>query len=170
MAGERGRFMIAATLEPVERGEEFTRFPQHMTVTRPFLFPEAKRGYLDNAMEGVFHDVYQSAIGGEMELVRMRRRRNTFRERPARHIEQVEYGPWFAMRSLVKSLGQFRTGDHYVDEFWPHVRDYPERQIKKGERVQFPTVALFGLGEQVGPTHVEAVYRLGALAREAAHD
>jgi hypothetical protein len=167
MTAERDRFMIAATLEPVQLGDEFTRFPQHMTVVRPFRFPSVKRGYLDSAMEGMFHDVYQSTVGGELELVKLRYRKN---KRAARHMEQVEYGPWFGMRALIKSLGSFRNGDRYVDEFWPHVRDYPERQIKKGERVQFPTVALFGLGEQIGPTHVEAVYRLGAFALEATDD
>ena len=136
---KRGELIVAATIDPVETGQQFNRIPPHMTVIGWFSFPENRRKFLDHTLQHLFGDqpVFQEVVGGNKAFY------GPDADIEVTELKHVETGPWFALHALIKSLGQFPDDDEYVDVFSPHVSARDGRTVKKDEPIAFPTVALF---------------------------
>lgn len=151
------RLFVAAPLDPVEQGQGFKKIPPHVTVVGWFSFPEHQRTYLFDAMDRIFtnKDIFQKLEGGKHAMYGEKN------DIPVREILNAEDGPWFALRALVKSVGQFSDDNQFVDVFSPHVSDTLERKVARREKLDISTVALFSADSEKPIKRVEAVYTLG---------
>jgi len=151
------RFLIAATLDPVETDQEFKRIPPHMTIVRWFRMQQEQLFRVTGAMDRIFtdKDVYQNLVGGKA------RRYGEDRQFPVREIIGAETGPSSGLRALVKSLGSFREDDPYTDVFAPHVTNDPERRVLKNEQLSLPTVALISANPDEPLQRVVESFALG---------
>jgi hypothetical protein len=154
---EGERLIIAATLDPVETGQEFERIPPHMTVVRWFQMQENRQPRVADAMYRIFSnkDIYQKLVGGK------HRKYGEEKEFSVRELLGAETGPSFALRALVRSMGAFRQDDIYAGTFSPHVTDDPTRIVKKGEKLALPTVALISAHSGESLQHVVEAFTLG---------
>lgn len=153
------RLIIAATLDPVETGQEFETLPPHMTVVRWFQLPEeSRRKRLDFAMQRSLIEtekpVFQNLTGGKLDQF------GEHKDVTVRLINGAEIGPSFALIAFVSSLGRFRKDDKFAKTFTPHVTVTPERHVKRGEKLSLPTVALISAREGDPIQRVEAAYDL----------
>ena len=156
IAGER--FLVAATLDAVQTGQEFEHIPPHMTIVRWFQLQQNRIPRLTGAMDRIFTDqpLYQQLVGGKS------RQYGEEEQFSVREILGAENGPTIALRALIKSLGTFRSDDVYVDTFSPHVTDEPDRQVRKREQLAFPTVALISAHSDKRPQRVVESFNLKA--------
>lgn len=135
---EGERFLIAATLDPVETGDEFERIPPHMSLVGWFQMPENRQFRVTDAMDRIFtnQDVYQKLKGAEHAQY------GPEGQFKARVLTGAETGPSFGLRALVRSLGNFRQDDIYANTFSPHITDEPGFKVRRNQKLALPTVAL----------------------------
>jgi len=154
LTGER--LLIAATVDPVETGDEFLRLPAHMSIVGWFSFSDERKLFLFNAMGRLFDEtgVYQDAIGTKKRLY------GPDNDILVREMGNVDTAPWFGLHALIKSLGTFPEDDPFVDVFSPHVSATSDRMIKRKEELDFSTVALFSKNPGDTYNHVDAAYTL----------
>lgn len=152
------RLLIAATVDPVETGQEFRKVPLHMSLQQPFSFPDTQKKFLFGAMENFFDGkvIFQDAVGGKKVMY------GPDHDVPAREMLRVQGGPWFGLRALIKSMGKFPKDNQFVDVFSPHVSDMLYQAAKRGQQIAFPTVALFATNEGDPIKRVLASYELGS--------
>jgi hypothetical protein len=152
------RFIVAATLDPVETGQEFEHIPPHMTVVRWFQLQESWQPRLTGAMDRIFtdRDVYQNLVGGKA------RKFGEEGEVSVREILGAEIGPSFALRAFVRSMGLFRQDDVYADTFTAHVTNNPARKVRKNEKLAIPTVALIAAHSDEPMQRVVESFTLGS--------
>jgi hypothetical protein len=154
---EGERLIIAATLDPVETGQEFERMPPHMTIVRWFQMQENRHYRVTGAMDRMFthQAIYQNLRGAEHA---------TFGEEgqfKVRVLTGVETGPSFGLRALVRSLGSFREDDIYADRFSAHVTDVPGHEVRRGQKLALPTVALISAHSDASVQRVVESFKLG---------
>lgn len=153
------QLLIAATIDPVEQGQEFRTIPSHMTVIGWLSFAERQRHFLDHALESIFkQDYFQETVGGKSVKF------GPNNDIPAREMRHVETAPWFALHALAKSVQAFPDDDPFIDVFSPHVTDTPDYRVKRGQKIAFPTVAVFARqpDDVTKMKRVQAVYPLGS--------
>lgn len=150
------KLLVAATLEPVVQGQEFETIPPHMTVIGWLAIQASRQHFLYSALDKIFSsDYYQDVVGAKAAKY------GPENDVPVRTLSNVETAPWFGLHALVESLDGFPEDNFFNDVFSPHVSDTPERKVKKGEHLAFPTVAVFSKIKGIPINHVEAVYPLG---------
>lgn len=162
MGVEGEKFLIAATLDSVEVGQEMRHFPPHMTIVPWFSLAENRWRLLESAVHSSVvlpPDVFQHAEGGRHP------RYGQDHDIPVRELKGVELGPSFALRALIQSIGSFKDGQ-FVDNFSPHVSDTPERKIRRGESIRFASVGVFSRNPDTSMKQVREARQLGSGVSE----
>ena len=138
MSMENGeQLLLTATLDSVDKDDEFTSLPLHMTIIGWFSFPNNRWSFLQHGIRSVRDDDLSRAIGGKHVMF------GPDNDIPAREILGVGDFAWNVLHSLIKSMGKFNEDDEFVDVFSAHVSDTPERAIKRREELNFQSLALF---------------------------
>lgn len=133
---EQEKFLIAATLDPVERGQDFTDVP-HMTVlrwfTKPAQWPEF-RGNIATLFDRP--NVFGRPVGGDHALY------GPDKDIAVRELIDVSPWPYIGMIASVRKRGGLFIDEDYAEEYLPHVTDTPSRQVEEGELVHFSSIAI----------------------------
>jgi hypothetical protein len=150
------KFLVAATLEPVAKGEEFETIPPHMTVIGWLALHANQQHFLYSALDRIYKaDYYQDVVGAKKAHY------GPENDISVRTLKNVETAPWKGLHALIESLDGFPKDNFFNDVFSPHISDTPERKVKRGEHLALPTIAVFSKVKGVPINHVEAVYPLG---------
>ncbi|HRN90709.1 MAG TPA: hypothetical protein PK543_03435 [Candidatus Saccharibacteria bacterium] len=149
-------FLVVATPDPIELGQEFRKIPFHMTVIGWFSFPDHRRSFLDHAMSNIFRDptLFERAKGGKKVMF------GPENDIPAREILNIDDAPWIALHALIKTMGKFPPEDKFSDVFSPHITDTDNRKVGWHEKVAFSSVALFAKTAVDPIKYVEDAYQL----------
>jgi hypothetical protein len=144
MTAQRGgeTFKLAATLNEVEVGQDFEG-TAHMTFLRWFHAPkpwrtlESRLQYLFEQPDPFIHPdapegpkVQGSALYGPDANI------------PVFELGGVSRWPNLGAESLVRSLEGEHTDEPFAHSFDPHITKVPDLKLRKGQRVQFSSVAV----------------------------
>jgi hypothetical protein len=158
LSGER--LLIAATIDEVNVGELFNELPLHLPVLDHFSIEgEQYFDRLTTAMDNIFatrSPLTRVAKLGERQGLYGAKLISppTLPKMPARQIENINRAPWYGLRALAQSIGEFDgnyafkdvVGEDGNDTFVGYIADTNERQIKKGDSISFASVALIAVG------------------------
>lgn len=158
LSGER--LLIAATLDEVNVGERFNELPLHLPVLDHFsIRGDQHFDRLTTAMDNIFatrSPLTQGAKLGRRQGLYGAKLVSppTLRNMLARQIENINRAPWYGLRALAQSIGEFDENYAFkdvVDEdgndtFVGYIANTNERQIQIGESISFASVALIGMG------------------------
>lgn len=150
------KYVLVSTLEPVEKGMEFTKWPLHVTLVPWFTLPDGSFRAFDNALQNRIHNFrVQEPVGDKLELFGPNK---DIRVRTLRKIGELAS----MHRDLAESIEQVGGALHDVwvkDLYQPHVTYTEDQGVDEGEKISLTNLNLIW-GDINGNRRVEKVYQL----------
>lgn len=159
------RLLISAMLDDVTLDETFDTIPPHMSLVRWFDVQENRRFRILTAMDR-FYTNKPSTVFDESETKRVTGSGSALFDREGdevlvRRLRNVQTAHHIGFHALVRSLGSFDPEDPFSDVFTPHVTNTRDRSVRRGEVLEFSSVALIADEGPHTQKHVLDVFPLG---------
>lgn len=148
------RFIIAATLEPLEVGQEFSELPPSTTLVEDFQMQEHHRErFLKPLMKSLFTEPrFQEVVGSEYTKL------GPNKEVLAKKMFGADASVLFALRSLVRSLDTSAGEMVHIDRMSVAGNGTPMMKLRRGRTLAYSTVALFSHSVDDSTQYVRDVY------------
>ncbi len=150
------KFVLVASLDPLEKGDEFTRWPLHVTLLPWFTIPDDRMQAFDNSVKSRVH-TYEAQYPAGDTLEMFGPEKNV----PVRTLKNI--GRLAHMhRELVECVERV-NGTFYdswiKDNFRPHLTFQKDKGIDEDELIALTHLELIW-GDIHGNRRVEQVYNL----------
>jgi len=150
------KFVLVSTLDSLEKGEQFTLWPLHVTVMPWFSMPDGNRQAFKNTLTNRLHDVAPIVARGDAEALF-----GLTKDVPVRTLHSM--GALASLHALALEVVERFDGavdSPYVgSNYIPHITNQNGEGIEEGQEVRFDAVQLIR-GDVNGLRTVERVFYL----------
>lgn len=150
------KFVLVASLETLEKGDEFTHWPLHVTLLPWFTVPDERMQAFDNAVKNRVHTYgAQFPLGDTIEMF------GPHKDVPVRTLKSI--GRLAHMHRELVDCVERANGTFYdswiKDDYRPHVTIQKDKAIDEDEQIALTHLELIW-GDIHGNRRVEKVYQL----------